>query len=134
MPVEAELLGDPTERQQAQADEDACTRFRFEHQKLESMIVAGDTLLAGGDKEVLALNARTGQQLWTAPLPGVARGLTVANQRLLVSTAGGDIVCFASAPAPQAGAQAPAAPGFPRDATAAAFAAAAVSILKLSGV
>jgi outer membrane protein assembly factor BamB len=59
-----------------------------------SLIKAGKHLFAGGDSEVRALDAVTGDSLWTAPVAGRALGLAVANGALYVSTDRGSIHCF----------------------------------------
>jgi len=60
----------------------------------DALILAGDTLFAGGDGKVVAIEAATGARLWTAALDGHARGLAVANGRLLVSTTTGKVYSF----------------------------------------
>jgi outer membrane protein assembly factor BamB len=58
------------------------------------IILAGDTLLLGGDGEVTARAAGDGKLLWTGKVDGKARGLAAANGRLYVSTDKGKIHCF----------------------------------------
>ena len=59
-----------------------------------SLIMAGDTLFAGGDDEVAAFDSVTGTKMWTAPVNGRACGLAVANGYLFVSTDLGSIHIF----------------------------------------
>lgn len=59
-----------------------------------ALILAGQTLYAGGENEVAAFAAATGEKLWTAPVQGRAYGLAVAQGRLCVSTDDGFIHCF----------------------------------------
>ncbi len=59
-----------------------------------SFIKAGRALIAGGDKEVVALDAATGKTLWRAEVDGRAKGLAAAEGRLFVSTDTGAIYCF----------------------------------------
>ena len=59
-----------------------------------SLIMAGNTLFAGGDDEVSAFSASNGQNLWTAETHGRAHGLAVANGYLFVSTDLGTIHAF----------------------------------------
>lgn len=59
-----------------------------------AMILAGDTLFAGGDDQVLALDAATGKQVWTGKVAGKACGLAFSGGRLFVSTDKGTIHCF----------------------------------------
>ncbi|HAK94422.1 MAG TPA: hypothetical protein DCM87_05335, partial [Planctomycetes bacterium] len=67
-----------------------------------ALLLAGDTLIAGGDGAVVALAAADGRVLWTAEVQGCAYGLAAARGRLFASTDKGVIHCFA--PAAQAGA------------------------------
>lgn len=60
----------------------------------DALILAGETLFAGGDGRVLAIDAGTGKVLWEGSVEGVARGLAVADGRLFVSTTTGAIYCF----------------------------------------
>lgn len=59
-----------------------------------SMVMAGDTLIAGGVNEVGAYDAKTGERKWTSPVKGRAYGLAVANGALYVSTDDGVVHCF----------------------------------------
>lgn len=58
------------------------------------LILAGDTLFAGGDEQVAALSTADGSTLWTAPVSGRVHGLAVANGGLFVSTNQGAIYSF----------------------------------------
>jgi outer membrane protein assembly factor BamB len=60
----------------------------------ESLILAGDMLIAGGQDCVSAYDVRNGQPQWTATVAGRACGLAAAEGRLLVSTDQGKIYCF----------------------------------------
>ena len=59
-----------------------------------AVILAGDTLFAGGEGTVTAYRATDGKQVWTASVEGGAFGLAVANGRLYASTDRGVIHCF----------------------------------------
>jgi outer membrane protein assembly factor BamB len=61
-----------------------------------ALILAGDTLFAGGNGEVAAFENATGKRLWTGQVQGKAYGLAVAEGRLYVSTDTGAIHCFQS--------------------------------------
>lgn len=61
-----------------------------------AMILAGDTLLLGGDDTVTAMSAAKGQTLWEGSVDGRAYGLAAANSRLYVSTDTGEITCFSN--------------------------------------
>jgi len=60
----------------------------------DELILAGDTLIAGGAGRVLAIDAAKGDVRWNATVDGAAKGLAVAGGRLLVSTDKGNIYCF----------------------------------------
>lgn len=59
-----------------------------------ALIRAGSHLFAGGENTVVAYDAATGKEVWRADVNGKAYGLTVANQKLIVSTDQGLIHCF----------------------------------------
>lgn len=59
-----------------------------------TMVMAGDTLIAGGVNEVGAYDAETGEPRWASPVIGRAYGLAVANGALYVSTDEGVVHCF----------------------------------------
>jgi outer membrane protein assembly factor BamB len=63
-----------------------------------SLIRAGTHLFAGGENTVAAYNASTGKEVWRTNVNGKAYGLTVANQKLIVSTDQGSIHCFSINP------------------------------------
>jgi outer membrane protein assembly factor BamB len=75
-----------------------CVLWRVENNCALELILAGDTLFAGGDQRVAAFDARTGERHWQAEVPGRAYGLTVSHGCLLVSTDRGTLVCFREAP------------------------------------
>lgn len=64
------------------------SRYPFE------LVLAGDTLFAGGDDEVAAISTADGSKRWSAAVNGRVRGLAVAGGSLFVSTDTGAIYCF----------------------------------------
>ena len=60
----------------------------------ETLLLAGNTLVAGGAGKVVAYDKASGSTLWTGKIDGTARGLAVADGRLLVSSNTGTIHCF----------------------------------------
>jgi len=80
------------------------TRWKIDCPCHDELILAGDLLLAGGRDQVIAVDALTGKQLWTAKVDGAAKALALADGRLIVSTDKGLIYCFAAEGAPQHGA------------------------------
>lgn len=81
------------------ANTDECTRWQTPHGRVYAMILAGNTLVAGGPSSVAALDATSGQMIWQQEVNGQARGLAAADGCLLVSTTAGEIVCFGLPPA-----------------------------------
>jgi outer membrane protein assembly factor BamB len=61
----------------------------------EAMVLSGAVIFAGGDKEVVAIDAHNGKVLWQFDTGSRVRGLAVANGRLFVSTIDGKVRCFA---------------------------------------
>lgn len=115
----------------AQADFAATARWKIPCECHEALILAGDALVAGGQDQVVAVAANSGEILWSARVDGAAKGLAAAGDRLVVSTDKGRIYCFAPAAAAQGDAVSPAVdPGpFASSPLAALFAQAADQIL-----
>jgi outer membrane protein assembly factor BamB len=61
-----------------------------------TLILAADTLFAGGEGKVAAYETGDGRQAWSAPVAGRAYGLASAHGSLFVSTDQGRIICFNS--------------------------------------
>jgi outer membrane protein assembly factor BamB len=61
-----------------------------------SMILAGDILFLGGSDKIDAINAKSGEKLWSQKVTGDVYGLAAANGQLLASTSAGYIYSFAS--------------------------------------
>ena len=72
----------------------ACFLWKTSADYPYDLILAGETLFAGGDDRVAAFDAVSGKQRWSVPVAGKAHGLAVANGRLFVSTDRGTIHCF----------------------------------------
>lgn len=71
----------------------AC-KWQYYRKGLSSLILAGDAIFAGGDGIVLALDARTGKELWNYQINGVSLGIAVSDGKLFVSTDKGPVYCF----------------------------------------
>lgn len=71
-----------------------CTLWETPHDRAYALILAGSTLVVGGQETVTALGAEKGNVLWQVPVKGQARSLAVADGHLLVSTTEGQIYCF----------------------------------------
>ncbi|MBN1421347.1 MAG: PQQ-binding-like beta-propeller repeat protein [Planctomycetes bacterium] len=62
---------------------------------VDSLILAGRTLFAGGAGRVSAIDADSGDVRWSGEIEGCAKGLAVAHGRLFASSDTGAITCFA---------------------------------------
>jgi len=63
---------------------------------VDSIALSRHMVFAGGTNAVDGFDVVTGEKVWSAAVEGKARGLAVANGRLLVSTDTGRIHCFLS--------------------------------------
>lgn len=68
-----------------------CSRTDWSHE----MILGGDVLYIGGDDGIGALDALTGETVFSAPVDGAVRGLALGNGCLVVSTDTGTLHCYA---------------------------------------
>ena len=103
----------------------------------ETLVLAGNVLLAGGDRKVLAFDAASGEVLWTGEVDGKARGLAVADGRLFVSSDTGAIYCFGpeGSRRPMAWCSSRSTPSpFPADELTPVFEAAAEHIVRTTGI
>ena len=73
---------------------DACYLWKTVADCPHDLILAGQTLFAGGDDRVAGFDTTTGKMRWSATVTGRAQGLAVAHGRLFVSTDRGTIHCF----------------------------------------
>lgn len=71
-----------------------CLLWRVEANHPHALLLAGGVLVAGGDGEIAAFSMTDGEQLWTRPVSGAAKGLAVVDGALLVSTDTGHVHCF----------------------------------------
>lgn len=76
------------------AELEACTLWEKPCRCPYTLILAGDTLYAGGGDEVEAYSAETGELVWSEDVPGRVYGLAVAQGALFASTDQGAIHCF----------------------------------------
>ncbi|HOX37567.1 MAG TPA: PQQ-binding-like beta-propeller repeat protein [Candidatus Brocadiia bacterium] len=114
-----------------------CVKWQAQTKCGDSMILAGGTIFAGGDGEVVALAASNGSQVWEASIEGKALGLAVSEGKLYVSSDNGKIFAFAGgAPGTgaSAGAERPKSEPFPKDALSIVYDRAAESILAQTGI
>jgi len=71
-----------------------CVLWKTESRWPLSLVLAGDTLVLGGDGEIAGINAELGTLRWTHKVNGGVYGFTVSNGMLLVSTDEGTIHCL----------------------------------------
>ena len=94
-----------------------CDRWKVKLDAPFSLLLAGNTLVAGGDNKVVALDAKDGKTLCSLPIVGKAYGLSAADDRLYVSTDQGVIHCLGSQPNGQTDAPSVVAPAVPANET-----------------
>ena len=81
-------------------DPNDAARWTSECGRAYSIALAGGALLVGGAGTVDALAAAGGERLWRGQVGGQARGLAVADGRLIVATDRGEVTCFAHSEIP----------------------------------
>ena len=111
-------------------------RWRTACDCTDSIALTPNLVFAGGDNTVKALDTATGKEVWSAAVNGKARGLAVADGRLLVSTDKGSIHCFVAGDGGQGLQTKPVVTNdpFPEDGRAESYASMAEQIVKTSGV
>lgn len=81
-------------------------KWTYAAPNLQLVIATGAHVIAGGSNSVVAVESATGKAVWTGKVDGLAKGLAVANGRLVVSTESGRLHCFGvGPPAPAVAAQ-----------------------------
>lgn len=101
----------------------------------KSLLAAGNVVIVGGSGRVTGYSTDDGRQVWTHQLEGDARGLAVADGRLLVSTDTGAVHCFGKSASGSVEVVTDVRPqAFPDDEQTEKYRAAATEILKQSKV
>jgi len=59
-----------------------------------TLLIAGDTVIAGGKETVTLLDVKSGRKLWQKNVDGAVRGLAVSEDAFIASTTSGRIYCF----------------------------------------
>lgn len=113
---------------------DNSTQWSYDQTGLDSLILAGDLVFAGGQNEVIALDKSTGQEVWRDKVNGRAAGLAAAGGHLLVSTDKGDIYCFAKGDAPVVAKQQVVSNPYPKDELTPVYQGAAEKIINETGI
>jgi len=132
--VEMDALNE--QLRQAEAEMAAGEMWRVSCDCEETLVLAGNTLFAGGAGKVVAFDATSGDSLWTGTVDGKARGLAVADGRLFVSSDSGAIYCFGAQGSEALGVieQPAAASPFPADEMTPIYKAAAEHIVRTTGI
>jgi outer membrane protein assembly factor BamB len=92
--LKAELTGIGTQVDELTAGMEDCLAWKIPCRWPLSLLLAGETVVAGGEDEVAGFNIADGKVAWTLPVKGKAYGLAAADGALLVSTDAGTIHCF----------------------------------------
>jgi len=69
-------------------------RWETDIGRVYSLMIAGSTIIAGGQETVTLLDAGSGRQLWRRKVEGSVRGISAAGGRFVVSTTSGHLYCF----------------------------------------
>ena len=114
----------------------ALVKWRCTTDCADEMILAGGVLYVGGEGKVRAIDTAAGKVVWTGAIEGRARGLAVADGRLVVSAETGGLYCFGreAVPAPRHVKQAIDPSPYPGDGLAAAYGHMADEIVTRAGV
>lgn len=68
--------------------------WKYPRKNINSTILAGSVVFAGGESFVAGIDRETGQELWSEKINGRAYGLAASNGCLFVSTDKGSIYCY----------------------------------------
>lgn len=88
------LAKNTTEGQDLKKQRQAATKWRVPCKYTDSIALTPGAVYVGGANEVKAFDTGSGREVWSAKVNGKARGMAIANGRLLVSTDQGSIHCF----------------------------------------
>ena len=100
---ETAFLASDTELSAIVRSDSKTTRWKLACECSHALILGGDILYGGGVDQVVAVDASTGKLLWQEKIEGIAKGLAIADGRLLVSTDKGRIYSFGAKGTPQSG-------------------------------
>jgi len=83
-------------KEQRAATEQAGVKWDTPSEHESALAATANAVFVGGNETVVAYDVETGEEIWSADVAGEARGLSVADGRLLVSTTAGDVIAFAA--------------------------------------
>ncbi len=78
--------------------DDAVYLWKYPQKNLCSLILAGKTLIAGGDDIVIRIEVESGKEIGRERIQGKAASMAVSDGRLVVSSDEGQIYCYGSQP------------------------------------
>lgn len=96
--LKAELTALGTKIDSATQAMETCLVWKVPCRWPDSLVLAGETVVAGGDGTVVGFQARDGSIAWQLPVSGHAYGIAAASGSLYVSTDSGSIHCLRAAP------------------------------------
>ncbi len=76
---------------------DGKVRWQASVPEVAALAVVGDMMVSGGRDEVSVRSVEDGAVVWSAKVEGLARGVAVVGNHVVVSTDRGAVVCFAVA-------------------------------------
>jgi outer membrane protein assembly factor BamB len=72
----------------------SATKWNYEHSGLNTIVLAGNKIIAGGKNIIVLIDADSGKELQQFKIDGRAMGLAVADGHLLANDEKGNIYCF----------------------------------------
>lgn len=123
-------------KEESEALKSAVFNWKLPRKDLNSIILAGNMLFAGGEGSVIAVDPKSGEERWSKEVDGKALGLAVNEGRLFVSTDTGSIYCFREGTGGRANAAAAVVNSspYPEDRQSALYGSAAEKIISDTGV
>jgi len=70
-------------------------RWNTDIDRVYTLMIAGDTLIAGGKGTITLMDVESGRKLWQRKVEGSVRGLSVSQGAFIATTTSGNIYCFA---------------------------------------
>ncbi len=96
-PIYEKIKAAKTQLAEISVAQKKCTLWKTDCDCPHAMIKSGEMLFLGGKNKIIAVDTKTGKQLWQSPVDGTLHGLAIANGSLLAATDSGAIHCFSKA-------------------------------------